>query len=106
MSQHSKNNGPHDYRAMDIDIQESNVKGDENEPKVPSESQQQRPDAKNNGEQYKDIPANSRFMPQSGKPAGVQYDKQKKRQEERRNDVSASSRFMPQAGKPTGTSSI
>ncbi|KAJ5740070.1 hypothetical protein N7533_012854 [Penicillium manginii] len=60
-----------------------------------------------------DIAASSRFMPQSGKPAGIyntqteSVEREETPHDERRGEeVAASHRFMPQAGKPTGTSSL
>lgn len=59
----------------------------------------------NNGDRREDIAASNRFMPQSGKPAGI-YNTQEEKDDQHREDIAASNRFMPQAGKPTGTSSL
>lgn len=62
-------------------------------------------DPMNEDGRLENIPASNNFMPQSGKPAGVHYEPEKKDSEagSLKKHVAASNTFMPQAGKPTGT---
>lgn len=76
-----------------------------------SDNKEQR-ETTNNRAPRDDIAASSRFMPQSGKPAGI-YNTQEDDSERGETHgeppgekVAASNRFMPQSGKRTGTSSI
>ncbi|CAI7590032.1 unnamed protein product [Penicillium pancosmium] len=120
MPQSSTSGGRHDSKVADrLDAQNSNVKNHEKN----SESQQrqrnggssgntdsppnreQRADWVNNEDRREDIAASTRFMPQSGKPAGI-YNTQEEKDDQHREDIAASNRFMPQAGKSTGTSSL
>ncbi|KAJ5407860.1 hypothetical protein N7509_001743 [Penicillium cosmopolitanum] len=124
MPQSSTSGGRHDSKVADrLDAQNSNAKSHGSPSEANSESQQhqrnggasgntdsprnreQRPDSMNNGDRREDIAASNRFMPQSGKPAGI-YNTQEEKDDQHREDIAASNRFMPQAGKPTGTSSL
>ncbi|KAJ5974425.1 hypothetical protein N7481_011635 [Penicillium waksmanii] len=118
MPQSPISGGRHDSKVADrLDAQNSNVKSHGSPSETNSESQQhqrndssphnkeQRADSMDNGNRREDICASNRFMPQSGKPAGILNTSEEK-DDQPREDIAASNRFMPQAGKPTGTSTL